>query len=312
MQAYGARSRTRRKPSRPHPGKVNSQVSRMDRAAERSERPAIGGPGPQDSGGLGVGSGDGESPKGTEKERARAPQIGGKGGNRGEGDQFPPDLVNDAFSAHQGPEGHTAGTEQDQPEGDHEGLRVPAALGGAVPSKKTPRNFCPSWAPWRKARAAAPRICPRRAEYRRGPPDPEGPGRLAAQSPAQQEERARPSSTRPQGPGRRLDHPPGRARAAPARPARRAWLSLVGMPKRQARAAQRETAARAAQSAAQAKAGSPPKSAAAQTVSATVGRQDAASSDPARLHPAADTAGGRETHRRPRLWRWHWAHRSIR
>ena len=51
------------------------------------------------------------------------------------------------------------------------------------------------------------------------------------------------------------------ARAAPEMPATRAWLSLVGMPKRQAAQAHATMAAMAAHRAVEAAAGSGPKSA---------------------------------------------------
>ncbi len=87
---------------------------------------------------------------------------------------------------------------------------------------------------------------------------------LRARRPAQKPaptETSSPSTTRAQQSHRMQDKLPSRAAAAPEMPATSAWLSLVGMPNHQAAAAQRTMEAIAAQRAARAARGPPPKEA---------------------------------------------------
>ena len=131
----------------------------------------------------------------------------------------------------------------------------------AAARRNTPRSFCPSWAPWRKAMAAAPAICPRRHRRAEGRACSTRRRQAAPARYPSSRESASPSRIRPQGPGRRLAQPPGRARAAPDSPAARAWLSLVGTPNRHAAAAHTTMAHRAAHRAGRAAPGDEPKSA---------------------------------------------------
>ena len=260
-----------------------------------------------------MGSGDGESPKGTEKERARAPQIGGKGGSRGEGDQFRPILSMMRFPPIRVPRAIQQAQSRTSQRGTTKVSGSQRPWERAVTSKKTPRNFCPSWAPWRKARAAAPRICPRRQNPGEGRRDPEGPGRLAAQSPAQQE-----------GEGQAQQHPvPGnRAEVGPSagkgqsRPSSRPgghgsrwWGCRSARPgrprgrlppeRRRARHRRRRDRRRSQQRRRRSR-------------PLWAGRTRPAVTRPDCIRRPGARPGGRGAHRRPRLWRWHWAHRSIR
>ena len=92
----------------------------------------------------------------------------------------------------------------------------------------------------------------------------------------------------------RLDSPPGSAAAAPDSPATRAWLSLVGMPNRQASTAQHTMAVMAAHRAARASKVLRPKSAMEKIVSETAPPAAAAHRLPSRLQAAASQAARRK------------------
>ena len=140
--------------------------------------------------------------------------------------------------------------------------------------------------------AAAPPTCPRR--HRAG----EGRSRVRARRnsrPASQPrhtDRARPSRILAQGPGCTV--PPGRARAAPVTAAARPWLSLVGMPKRQAAVDHSTTAHSPAHRAERAAGTSAPKPAMENRVSATTGEKATAQPNPSRLHRAASPTARRK------------------
>ena len=162
---------------------------------------------------------------------------------------------------------------------------------GAVPpplrppaSRSRAMNFCPSCAPWRAAMAPAATRCQvtaehgRRLSHRPAHRPPSAPTRRDRNSPATTLAQASALS--------RAAWPP-RARAAPASPAIRAWLSLVGRPNRQASTAHTRMDSKAAHRAVSAASSPPGKTMRSSTVAATAGNSRQAIAAPRKLHPAA-------------------------
>lgn len=130
--------------------------------------PPAGGAGPENGGGLGVSGAHWKAGQRTQEQAKSAPQIGGQTLPGGQNHHVPTHGFDDPPPAHRGTQGHDGGTEQHKPAGHGEGLAHTAPWASAAPRRKTPRNFCPSWAPWRKTIAPAPASWPRRQRGREG------------------------------------------------------------------------------------------------------------------------------------------------
>ena len=133
--------------------------------------------------------------------------------------------------------------------------------------------------------AAAPPTCPRRHRV--------GEGRRRSRRRAQSRPRNHPNPTDSTSPTRIFSQgpactmPPGRARAAPVTAAAKPWLSLVGMPNRQAAVDHRATAHSPAHRAERAAWVSAPNPAMENSVSATAVLTAVTHISPSRLHRAA-------------------------